>query len=250
MTNNKVALVTASTKGIGLATVISLAKQGYKVYMGARNLSLAKEIVDSNKELNIVPIKFDVYKPEGFKIMVDKIIMETGRIDVLVNTFGTSSVEYDLDLIRTSEKIFIDTMKANVMTTYTLCKLVIPHMIETGGGSIVNVSSIGGAVLDTTRIAYGVSKSALNNLTQQIALQYGKHNIRCNAVLPGLTLTKVAIDNLSEEFMNKFTASVPLRRVGQPEDVAETITFLATDKSSYITGSLIEVAGGYGLGIN
>jgi NAD(P)-dependent dehydrogenase (short-subunit alcohol dehydrogenase family) len=121
-------------------------------------------------------------------------------------------------------------------------------MIENGGGSIVNISSIGGAVPDVNRIAYGVSKSGVNNLTQQMAMQYARYGIRVNAVLPGLTATDAAINNMPEEFRKSFLSHVPLNRMGTPEDIANAVYFFASDLSSYITGDILEVAGAYGLG--
>ena len=121
-------------------------------------------------------------------------------------------------------------------------------MIENGGGSIVNISSIGGTIPDISRVAYGVSKSAVNNLTQQMAMQYARYGIRVNAVLPGLTATDAAIDNMPEDFRKSFLYHVPLNRMGTPEDMANAVYFFASDLSSYITGNIMEVAGGYGLG--
>ncbi len=121
-------------------------------------------------------------------------------------------------------------------------------MIENGGGSIVNISSIGGVVPDISRIAYGVSKSAVNNITQQMAMQYARYGIRVNAVLPGLTATDAAIDNMPEDFRKSFLSHVPLNRMGTPEDIANAVYFFASDLSSYITGDIMEVSGGYALG--
>ena len=131
---------------------------------------------------------------------------------------------------------------------YSISKQVIPHMIKNGGGSIVNISSIGGSIPDLSRIGYGVSKAGVNNITQQIAIQYARQNIRCNAVLPGLTATDAAIDNMPKEFIESFLSHIPLNRMGTPEDMANAVLFFASDDSSYITGNIMEVAGGYGLG--
>ena len=133
-------------------------------------------------------------------------------------------------------------------TVYSISKNAIPHMIENGGGSIINISSIGGVVPDVSRIAYGVSKSAVNNITQQIAMQHARYGIRCNAVLPGLTATDAALDNMPEDFRKSFLSHVPLNRMGTPEDIANAVYFFASDLSSYITGDIMEVSGGYYLG--
>ena len=246
--NNKVALVTSATRGIGFASALKLAENGAKVYMGVRRLEATQEIVDKYPNLKMIPIFFDAYKVESYKEMVDTIIQNEGRLDILVNNFGTSTPAKDHDLVNTEEEYFFDTIKANLGTVYSISKLVVPHMIKNGGGSIVNISSIGGVVPDISRIGYGVSKAAVNNITQQIAMQYAKNNIRCNAVLPGLTATDAAIDNMPEDFRKSFLSHVPLNRMGTPEDMANAVLFFASDMSSYITGNIMEVSGGYHLG--
>ena len=246
--NNKVALVTSATRGIGFASALKLAENGAKVYMGVRRLEATQEIVDKYPNLKMIPIFFDAYKVESYKEMVDTIIQNQGRLDILVNNFGTSTPAKDHDLVNTEEEYFFDTIKANLGTVYSISKLVVPHMIKNGGGSIVNISSIGGVVPDISRIGYGVSKAAVNNITQQIAMQYAKNNIRCNAVLPGLTATDAAIDNMPEDFRKSFLSHVPLNRMGTPEDMANAVLFFSSDMSSYITGNIMEVSGGYHLG--
>ena len=201
---NKVALVTSATRGIGFASALKLAENGAIVYMGVRRLEATQEIIDKYPNLKMIPVFFDAYKVESYKEMVDTIIQNQGRLDILVNNFGTSTPAKDHDLVNTDEEYFFDTIKANLGTVYSISKLVVPHMIKNGGGSIVNISSIGGVVPDISRIGYGVSKAAVNNITQQIAMQYARNNIRCNAVLPGLTATDAAIDNMPQEFVDSF----------------------------------------------
>ena len=248
MLKDKIALVTSSTRGIGLASALKLAKEGATVYLGVRRMEATQEICDNYKELKLIPVYFNAYEEDSYKSMIDTIIEKEGRLDILVNNFGTSTPSKDLDLVNTEEDYFFDTIKANVGTVYSISKHAIPHMIENGGGSIVNISSIGGAIPDISRVAYGVSKSAVNNLTQQMAMQYARYGIRVNAVLPGLTATDAAIDNMPEDFRKSFLSHVPLNRMGTPEDMANAVYFFASDLSSYITGNIMEVAGGYGLG--
>lgn len=246
--NNKVALVTSATRGIGLASALKLAEEGAVVYLGVRRMDATQEICDSYPELKLIPVYFDAYKEDTYKSMINTIIEKEGRLDILVNNFGTSNPSKDFDLVNTEEEYFFDTIKANVGTVYSISKNAIPHMIENGGGSIINISSIGGVVPDVSRIAYGVSKSAVNNITQQMAMQYARYGIRCNAVLPGLTATDAAIDNMPEDFRKSFLSNVPLNRMGTPEDIANAVYFFASGLSSYITGDIMEVSGGYHLG--
>ena len=245
---NKVALVTSATRGIGFASALKLAEEGAIVYMGVRRIEDTQKICDKYPKFKMIPVYFDDYKEDTYKSMIDTIIEEQGKIDILVNNFGTSTPSKDFDLINTDEEYFFDTIKANLGTVYSISKNAIPHMIQNGGGSIINVSSISGVIPDVSRIAYGVSKSAVNNITQQMAMQYANQGIRVNAVLPGLTATDAALDNMPEDFMKSFLSHVPLNRMGTPEDMANVVYFFASDLSSYITGNIMEVAGGYGLG--
>ena len=246
--DNKVALVTSSTRGIGFASALKLAQCGATVYLGVRRVNDTQEICDKYPELNMIPIYFNAYEEDTYKSMIDEIIEKEGKIDILVNNFGTSTPNKDLDLINTEEEYFFNTIKANVGTVFSISKNAIPHMIENGGGSIINISSIGGVVPDISRIAYGVSKSAVNNITQQMAMQYARYGIRVNAVLPGMTTTEAVSANMPEEFQKSFLSHVPLNRMGTPEDIANAVYFFASDLSSYITGDIMEVSGGYALG--
>ena len=247
---NQVALVTASTKGIGLACALKLAENGATIYMGVRRIEATREICDQYKSqgFKMFPIYFDAYKSETYKAIVEEIIAKEGRLDILVNNFGVGKPETDLDLVKGSEEAFLELFKLNVGTGYGISKAAVPHMMKQGKGSIINISSIGGAIPDVTRIGYGVSKAAVNNITQQIAMQYARANIRCNAVLPGLTATDAALNNMPQSFIDSFLSHVPLNRMGKPEDIANAVLFFASDDSSYITGNIMEVAGGYGLG--
>ena len=246
--DNKIALVTSSTRGIGFASALKLAQYGAIVYLGVRRVNDTQEICDKYPELNMIPIYFNAYEEDTYKSMIDEIIEKEGKIDILVNNFGTSTPNKDLDLINTEEEYFFNTIKANVGTVFSISKNAIPHMIENGGGSIINISSIGGVVPDISRIAYGVSKSAVNNITKQMAMQYARYGIRVNAVLPGMTATEAVTANMPEEFQKSFLSHVPLNRMGTPEDIANAVYFFASDLSSYITGDIMEVSGGYALG--
>ena len=246
--DNKVALVTSSTRGIGFASALKLAQCGATVYLGVRRVNDTQEICDKYPVLNMIPIYFNAYEEDTYKSMIDEIIEKEGKIDILVNNFGTSTPNKDLDLINTEEEYFFNTIKANVGTVFSISKNAIPHMIENGGGSIINISSIGGVVPDISRIAYGVSKSAINNITKQMAMQYARYGIRVNAVLPGMTATEAVSANMPEEFQKSFLSHVPLNRMGTPEDIANAVYFFASDLSSYITGDIMEVSGGYALG--
>ena len=247
---NRVALVTSATKGIGLACALKLAEAGASVYMGVRRLQATQEICDEYREkgYKMVPVYFDATDRSSYQSMVEETVQEAGQINILLNNFGIGRPAEDLDLVSGSESAFFDILDLNLGSVYRISKLVVPHMLRAGGGSIVNISSIGGMIPDITRIGYGVSKSAINNITQQIAVQFARRNIRCNAVLPGLTATDAALENMPEEFLKSFLSHIPLNRMGTPEDIANAVLFLSCDDSAYITGHILDVAGGYGIG--
>lgn len=246
--NTKTALITSATRGIGLACAKKLAADGTHVFLGVRRVDATQEICDQHKDLKLTPVYFDATDKNSYQSMVEHVIEAAGNIHILVNNFGTGNPAEDLDLLSGSEDTFFNLLDLNLGSVYRVTKLVLPFMIKSKTGSIVNISSVGGILPDVTRIGYGVSKAAINNITQQIALQYAKYNIRCNAVLPGLTATDAAMKHMPEAFITSYLSHVPLNRMGTPEDIANAVSFFASDRSAYITGHILEVAGGYGLG--
>ena len=241
---DKVVLITASTRGIGLACVKKCAKEGARVYMAARNVERAQEIANT---LNGVKCVYnDAMKPETFTSMVEDVVKDAGRIDVLVNNFGTSNPGKDLDFAHTDPQVFLDTVNLNLRSVFMASQAAAKHMAN-HGGSIINISSVGGLVPDISQVAYGTSKAAINYLTKLIAVQEARHNIRCNAVLPGMTATEAVEKNLTEEFRNLFLRHIPLGRIGLPEEIAEAVVYFASDTSAYTTGQILTVSGGFGL---
>jgi NAD(P)-dependent dehydrogenase (short-subunit alcohol dehydrogenase family) len=246
---DKVVLITASTRGIGLACVKKCATEGAAVYMAARNIERAQETADAlNAEgCNVKCVFNDATKPETFSSMVEDVVKDTGKIDVLVNNFGTSNPGKDLDFANTDPAVFIETVNLNLRSVFMSSQAAAKHMAAHSGGSIINISSVGGLVPDISQVAYGTSKAAINYLTRLIAVHEAKNNIRCNAVLPGMTATEAVEQNLSEEFRSLFLRHIPLGRMGLPEEIAEAVVYLASDASAYTTGQILTVSGGFGL---
>ena len=241
---NKAILVTASTRGIGLAIVKKCAQEGARVYMAARDMERAQEVANT---LNGVKCVYnDATKPETFASMVEDVIRDAGQIDVLVNNFGTSNPGKDLDFAHTDPQIFLDTVNLNLRSVFMASQAAVRHMAQ-NGGSIINISSVGGLVPDISQIAYGTSKAAINYLTKLIAVQEARHHIRCNAVLPGMTATEAVEKHLSDEFRNLFLKHIPLGRIGLPEEIAEAVCYFAGDASAYTTGQILTISGGFGL---
>ena len=245
---NKVVLVTASTRGIGLAVVMTCAKEGACVYMAARNTELARS---KSKELTSqgYTVKYvynDASKPESYHSMVEEVIKNEGRIDVLVNNFGTSDPGRDLDFSNTDTDVFLNTVNVNLRSVFMGSKEAVRYMSRQGGGSIINISSVGGLVPDISQVAYGTSKAAINYLTKLISVHEARNNIRCNAILPGMTATEAVENNLTAEFRELFMRHIPLKRMGTPEEIAEAVVYFASDASAYTTGQILTVAGGFG----
>ena len=242
---DKVILITASTRGIGLAIVKKCTEEGAKVYMAARDMERAQEIANSMNGVKCV--YNDATKPETFISMVEDVIQDAGRMDVLVNNFGTSNPGKDLDFANTDSQVFLDTVSLNLRSVFMASQAAANHMAKQGGGSIINISSVGGLVPDISQVAYGTSKAAINYLTKLIAVQEAKHRIRCNAVLPGMTATEAVEKHLSDEFRDLFLRHIPLGRMGLPEEIAEAVCYFAGDDSAYTTGQILTVSGGFGL---
>jgi NAD(P)-dependent dehydrogenase (short-subunit alcohol dehydrogenase family) len=246
---NKVIFVTASTRGIGLATVEKCAMEGARVYMGARNTEQGTAIANALKDkgYGVSCVYHDATKAETYSSAVEQVLSLSGRIDVLVNNFGTSDPRKDRDIATTEPEVFLNTVNKNLGSVFLGCQAVLPHMSAQGGGSIINISSVGGLVPDISQIAYGTSKAAINYLTKLIAVQQAKHRIRCNAVLPGMTATEAVENRLSQGFRELFLRHIPLGRMGLPSEIAEAVCYFASDEAAYTTGQILTVCGGFGL---
>ena len=246
---NKVILITASTRGIGLACVKACAKEGAIVYMAARNLEAATKTAN---ELNaqgyhIKCVYNDANEPGTFLSMVDEVVKIEGHLDVLVNNFGISNPQKDLDFSRTDVNDYLNIVTLNLRSVFMASQAAAKHMAKHGGGSIVNISSIGGLVPDISQVAYGSSKAAINYLTKLIAVQEATHHIRCNAVLPGMTATEAVKNHLTEDFRNLFLHHIPLKKIGRPEEISSAVVYFASDESAYTTGQILAISGGFGL---
>ena len=241
---DKIILITASTRGIGLAIVKKCAEEGARVYMAARNMELAREIAGTLPGVQCV--YNDATQPQTFSSMVEEVVADAGGIDVLVNNFGTSNPGKDLDFMHTDPQIFMDTVNINLRSVFMASQAAAGHMAD-HGGSIINISSVGGLVPDISQVGYGTGKAAINYLTKLIAVQEAKHKIRCNAILPGMTATEAVENHLSEEFRKLFLRHIPLGRMGLSEEIAEAVCYFADDASAYTTGQILTVSGGFGL---
>mgnify|MGYP002610827809 FL=1 len=247
---NKTAIVTAASRGIGLAIAEKLVEQGAIVYMAVRdsekNRQLTARLHEQNE--NFRSVFYDAFDFATYAPMIQEVVQDAGHLDILVNNFGTTDVKKDTTLVDGDSQTFFDIVDKNIASVYYTSKYAVKVMREQeSGGDIINISSVAGTTPDISRLAYGVSKAAINSLTKQTAVEYARDKIRANAVLPGFVGTDGALQNMSKSFLDGFLKHVPLNEVVKPVDIANMVAFLASDKARYVTGELITVAGGFGL---
>lgn len=252
---NKIALVTGTTGGIGLATVKRLLEEGAVVYPLVRRVEYMEELIAGWGDVSPGRIGkviwFDASKLETIRPAIQQAYDDAGRIDIFVNNSiaaSGSAVDDNTTIVDTSHETMMGLYESVMGVTGECMRVVIPLMIQNDGGSIVNNSSLTANQADMTRSYYGITKAGVNLLTKDVALQYGRQGIRCNAVLPGFTVGASTLEVLPKEFVEQWLKHAPLRRLGKPEDQANAIVFFAGNQSEWVTGQCLEVCGGYGLG--
>ncbi|MBR6801984.1 MAG: SDR family oxidoreductase [Eubacteriaceae bacterium] len=250
MNNKKVMLVTAASRGIGFSVVSQAADTGYEVYLAARDIKVAEEKVRDmrNMGLSVNVVYSDATDSESYESMFAEIMDRSGRLDVLVNNFGTSDPVSDRDIENTDVEVFLRTVNMNIKSVFLASQYAVECMKHSGGGSIVNISSVSGTVADISQISYGVAKAAINHMTKIIAVQEAQNNIRCNAVVPGMTATESVMNNLTDEFRDIFLKHTPLSRMAEAKEIADAVMYFAGDDSRFTTGQILSVSGGFGLG--
>ena len=243
MLEGKVAVVTGGTRGIGLAIVKAFLEEGAKVALfGSRQETVDKALAElkaENAEAPVMGLAPDLSDYNAVENAMQAVKAEFGRIDILANNAGVSARE---PIYNYEPAAFDKVINLNVNSVFYCTKAVAPIMKEQGGGSIVNTSSMVSLYGQAAGCSYPASKFAVNGLTKSLARELGKDNIRVNAVLPGVTRTDM-VAALPPEMVARVSATIPLGRVGEPEEVANAFVFLASDKASYITGAILSVDG-------
>ncbi|GMU59366.1 MAG: beta-ketoacyl-ACP reductase [Myxococcaceae bacterium] len=241
--SGKVALVTGGSRGIGRAIAVELGRRGASVvlsYAGneAAAAETVKAIVDAGGKAKAV--RFDVADSEACSKAVDEVVKEQGRLDVLVNNAG---VAIDGLLMRFKDEDWDKTLDTNLKGAFALMRAVSRPMMKQKGGAIVNLSSVVGEMGNAGQAAYAASKAGLIGLTKSVARELASRNIRVNCVTPGFITTDMTA-GLDAELKEKMAAAIPLSRIGNAEEVAAAVAFLASDAASYITGEVLKVNGG------
>ncbi len=242
MLNGRVAVVTGGSRGIGKAIALKLANNGAKVAIFATRESEA--VNQTLSELNAIGneamfVPCDVSNFEQVKSSIDSVIEQFGKIDILVNNAGITK---DKLLIQMSEEDFDDVISVNLKGTYNTVKACIRPFIRNKYGKIINISSVVGLMGNPGQVNYAASKAGIVGLTKSLAKEYAAKGINCNAIAPGFIATDMTEDLLDKQ--EGLINMIPMKKVGNPEDIANLALFLASDMSAYITGEVIKVDGG------
>ncbi len=245
----KVAIVTGGAGGIGRASALALARDGARGTVvdvdGDGAARVAAEIRAGGAEA--LAITADVSEEAEVAAMVSTTVGTFGRLDVLHNNAALTSADVlsrDTIVTEMTLEVWDRTLAVNLRSQMLGCKHAIPAMLANGGGAIVNMSSAAANVGDVTRVAYGVSKAGVQALTRYVATAYGKQGIRANAIVPGLVVTPAVTAQLSDEMLASIAETNLTPYLGQPEDIAGVVVFLASDDARYVTGQMIAVDGG------
>ena len=241
----KVALISGGARGMGAVEAKLFSSEGAKVVIGdvldAEGQGVEAEINESGGEC--VFIRLDVTASEDWQAAVDLAVGRFGRLDILVNNAGISN---RATLEDTSDEAWDRMLDINAKGVFLGTRHAIPAMRNSGGGSIINISSIYGLIGSRTSAAYHASKGAVRLLTKATAIQHASENIRCNSVHPGFIQTPMTETSFSDpEHRERLIANTPIGRLGVPEDIAKGVLYLASDESSYVTGAELVIDGGF-----
>lgn len=245
--DGKVAVVTGGANGMGERVAHTLAARGAVVVIadrdGERTPLVEKEIREAGGEAHGTVV--DVSDEAQVVGLVSEVTTRFGRIDILDNNAAALELTADdPDIAALETSVLMGTLVGNVVGPFLCTKHVLPTMLAQGRGSIVNMASVSGMLGETSLSAYGISKAAVIQLTRAVATQYGKQGVRCNAVAPALVMTRNTTEWMPPEFKDVYLRNSLTPYVGQPQDVAEVVAFLASDASRYMTGHVIPVDGG------
>ena len=236
-------IITGGSRGIGRGIAEKFAEQGANIAFTC--IKMSDSSIELAKNLEKIGVKAKAYESDAADFdaatkLAEGVLNDFGSIDVLVNNAGITK---DNLLMRMSEEDFNDVMKINMNSVFNNTKAVLRQMLKQRSGSIINLSSVVGVKGNAGQSNYSSSKAGIIGFTKSVALELGSRNIRCNAIAPGFIETEMT-KALSNDQVNDWAESIPLKRTGQVEDIANTSLFLASNMSSYITGQVINVCGG------
>lgn len=243
MLKDKVAVVTGGTRGIGRAIALKLAEEGANIVINYRNSDKEAEELKTileEKGVKVLTVKCDISNFEDSKNLIDKCKEEFGKIDILVNNAGITK---DTLIMRMKEEDFDSVIDVNLKGTFNCAKHASAIMLKQKFGKIINMTSVVGIAGNAGQVNYSASKAGVIGLTKSLAKELGSRGITVNAVAPGFINTDMTA-GLSEKVKEEASKNIPLKKLGNPEDVANLVGFLASDAANYITGQVINVDGG------
>ncbi|MFI5204334.1 MAG: 3-oxoacyl-[acyl-carrier-protein] reductase [Flavobacteriales bacterium] len=245
LVQGKVALITGATRGIGRGIVLKFAENGANVAFTYVTESSAQKAAELVAEASTFGVKVKAYRSDAAifneaQSLCDAVTADFGTIDVLVNNAG---ITRDTLLMRMSEQQWDEVMNTNLKSVFNLTKAVQKVMLKARSGSIINMSSVVGIKGNAGQANYAASKAGIIGFSKSVALELGSRNIRCNSIAPGFIETEMT-GKLDEKVVQQWRDSIPLKRGGTVDDVANATLFLASDMSAYITGQTITVCGG------
>ena len=238
---NKTALVTGGTRGIGKAIVEELLQSGAKVFATGTNVAQIKELNATNKNSQLTYLQLNLSNPDNVKDFIAK-TLELTDIDILINNAGINIVS---SADKTTDESFLQIQEVNVHGPFLLAQAFGKQMIKRNWGRIVNISSIWGVVTRPGRLSYSASKMALLGINKTLAVEWAKNNVLVNAVSPGFTLTELTKTTNTEEELNIIKNKIPQNRLALPEEIAKGVLFLSSNLNSYIVGQNLIIDGGY-----
>jgi NAD(P)-dependent dehydrogenase (short-subunit alcohol dehydrogenase family) len=242
----KVAIVTGGAGGIGTATALRMAAAGAKVVVADIDARQTDEVVDGILELGGVASGFpaDVSNVDGVREMIAYAVSVYGRLDILHNNAAAGgAVGQDYDVVDVDLAIWNEILSVNLTGPMLGCRFAIPEMLKGGGGSILNTTSVAGLLAEREHVTYGVSKAGLILLTKHVAVRYGKQGIRCNAIAPGVIVTPRTRARRDADWLDGMAKIHQSTRLGDPDDIAQVATFLASDAAAFVNGAVWRVDG-------
>lgn len=242
---DKKAIVTGAGQGIGRAIALKMAQEGADVVVVEWNRETGTETRKEIEALGRRGLFFGVDVADRGQVekMIAEVVTAFGRIDILVNNAG---FDRPGNLLKTKEEDWNAVFGVHLTGTLNCIQAVVPHMIEKGYGKIINLSSVWGKRGAVSEISYSTAKAGILGLTKSVARELGRYQINVNAVLPGFILTPT-VSKMAEKYRNMIIENTPMKRAGQPEEIANVVTFLGSDEASFVTGAEIEVSGGWNM---